>query len=170
MGGSKEGDEGFNWGDFPKGAGMKGLPRGAFPKGAGLRGLCRGEFPEGAIRGSSRGGPPRKEKKIPLGLWGAPGGTRDGMSPSTMSHDEPGASQEASGAGAAGKPRGGADGNSPLGWGGGDRVATAETSGFTLRGRRAPQGLVRGGRRPARPDPFDPFDGVRRSLVSVTFL
>ena len=74
LGGSKEGDEGFNWGDSPKGAGMKGLPRGAFPKGAGLRGLCRGEFPEGAIRGSSRGGPPRKEKKIPLGLWGAPGG------------------------------------------------------------------------------------------------
>ena len=52
------------------------------------------------------------------------------MSPSTMSHDEPGASQEASGAGAAGKPRGGADGNSPLGRGGGDRVATAGPSGF----------------------------------------
>ena len=66
MGGSKEGDEGFNWGDSPKGAGMEGLPRGAFPKGARQRGLCRGEFPEGAIRGSSRGGPPRKEKKMPL--------------------------------------------------------------------------------------------------------
>ena len=43
MGGSKEGDEGFDRGDSPKGAGMKGLPRGAFPKGAGLWGLYKGE-------------------------------------------------------------------------------------------------------------------------------